>query len=392
MNARLRGLSLLAASTVLVCCAGEEVGRTFTPVPGTPIGIDSSPRLSLGLAEGDMIQEFFRVGTPFLLSDGRLVVPLRGDNELRVFSPDGDLLQRLGTKGEGPGEFVALTESWPRADTIEAFDNRLARLTRFLPDGSVEVVRLQTPVGLETAAPGALADGWVAAAFAGAGPPGRDVFGLHLFSREGLHSGEVGRVEGMLRISVPGFTGPHPLSPRAVVRIGLGRLYFSETMKPRIMVLDGPGGVEREITWLPDDPLDPQAALLMVRDSANARRDRGAPAPVSEQLLQTDEIRVPVPAIWDFMVDELGFIWLSPYDASRHGFVLGDLGGGGYLTGGSLRGGLWRILSPDGVEAGYIEVPEGLRLAQITRDAVVGVRSDPILGFESVHIHPLRRH
>ena len=31
------------------------------------------------------------------------------------------------------------------------------------------------------------------------------------------------------------------------------------------------------------------------------------------------------------MVDELGFIWVCPYDPARHGFALGDLGGSGYV-------------------------------------------------------------
>jgi hypothetical protein len=101
---------------------------------------------------------------------------------------------------------------------------------------------------------------------------------------------------------------------------------------------------------------------------------------------------VPVPALWDFTVDELGFVWVCPYDPARHGFALGDLGGGGYVTGGTSRGGRWRILSPDGVEVGAVEVPYGLRMTQITRDVVVGVRVDPVLGFESVHVHALRRY
>ena len=62
------------------------------------------------------------------------------------------------------------------------------------------------------------------------------------------------------------------------------------------------------------------------------------------------------------------------------------------MTAGTLRGGRWRILSPDGAEVGAVDVPDGLRLAQITRDAVVGVRVGPVLGFESVHVHALRRY
>lgn len=354
--------------------------------------MEAAPSLSLGVAAGEATQEFFQVRTPFLLTDGRLVVPLGAGGELRVFGPGGEFLGSLGRQGEGPGEFLALTEAWPQGDTIEAFDSRLARVTRFLPDGSAEVVRLETPVGLEGAFPDASSGGWVAAAFVGAPPPARDLFGLHWFSRDGTHGGEVGRMEGMHRISVPGFTGPHPLSPRGVVRVARGEIYLSETLSPRIQVLDAAGGVEREITWEESDIMSPRAALAMIRDAARARPDPSPTAAASEHLLQTGQMLEAVPVLWDFMVDELGFIWICPYDPGKHGFALGDLSGGGYMTAGTLRGGRWRILSPEGAEVGAMEVPDGLRLAQITRDAVVGVRVDPVLGFESVHVHALRRY
>jgi hypothetical protein len=384
---------LVAACVTAAGCGQEEaaISRGVAP-PGTPIEMEPAPRLSLGVAEGDAEQEFFRVGTPFLLPDGRLVVPLEADSELRVFGPDGNFLGSLGRQGEGPGEFVALTEAWARGDTIETFDSRLARITRFLPDGSAEVVRLQTPVGLEAAPSGALPEGWVAVAFAGAGSGARDLFGLHWFSRDGPYVREVGRVEGMLRVSVPGVSGPHPLSPRAVVRVARGEIYYSGTLRPRIRVLGAVGGEEREIVWEEVGSVSPRAALALVRDAARARPDRGSAAAASEHLLQSDHVPEPVPALWDFMVDELGFIWVCPYDPARHGFALGDLSGGGYVTGGTSRGGRWRILSPDGEQVGSLEVPDGLRMTQITRDAVVGVRVDPVLGFESVHVHALRRY
>jgi hypothetical protein len=383
---------LVAWSTLAGCGDVENTPPAATPVPGTPMEMEPAPRLSLGVAEGDATQEFFRVGTPFLLPEDRLVVPLGADSELRVFGPDGDFLGSLGRQGEGPGEFVALTEAWARGDTIEAFDSRLARITRFLPDGSVEVVRLQTPVGLEAAPSGALPDGWVAVAFAGAGGGARDLFGLHWFSRDGAHVGEVDRVEGMLRVSGPGVSGPHPLSPRAVVRVARGEIYYSGTLDPRIQVLDVARRERRDIAWEEVAPMSPRAALALVRDAARARPDRGSATAASDHLLESDHVSEPVPALWDFMVDELGFIWVCSYDPGMHGFALGDLGGGGYVTGGTSRGGRWRILSPDGAEVGAVKVPGGLRLAQITRDAVVGVKVDPVLGFESVHVHVLRRY
>jgi hypothetical protein len=192
----------------------------------------------------------------------------------------------------------------------------------------------------------------------------------------------------MVRISVPGYSGPHPLSPRCVARVAHGWLYLAETLTPRIRVVDPSGRVHREITWTVANPINPVEALSMVRDSAAIR---GAADTFSEHLLRTDEVPGEVSAFWDFMVDELGFIWVRPYDPLKHAFSFVRFLGGGYIVGTSGEGGLWRVFSPDGVEVGSMEVPEGLALAQITRDAVIGIRIDPALGFESVHIHPLRR-
>jgi hypothetical protein len=53
-------------------------------------------------------------------------------------------------------------------------------------------------------------------------------------------------------------------------------------------------------------------------------------------------------------------------------------------------GGLWWILSLEGETVGSIEGLPDLEIYQITADAVVGVRKDP-LGVESVHVHRLKR-
>ena len=391
MNMRRGAVSLLAVCFAVVGCAGEEATPSVTSVPGAPVRIEEAPSLSVGVVQGDTLQEFYRVTTPFLLPDGRLVVPLRSSSELRVFDPDGEFLQTLGRAGEGPGEFGSLASAWPRGDTIEAFDNRLVRITRFLPDGSVEVVQLLGAGRAESAPAGALADGWVTARLAGGEYPGRDLIAVDWFSRDGTHAGEIGRAEGMLRMQAPGAVGPHPLSPRAVLRVGRGEVYLADTEAPRIQVLGPPGAALREVTWEVEGSLDPQAAIALVRDSVTARADGTTSGNMREAMARNAEVPDEISALWDFMVDDLGFIWVCPYDPAKHAFTFSDMGGGGYITGGSARGGRWRLFSPAGTEVGSIEVPDGMRLAQITRDAVVVVRMDP-LGVESVRVHALERY
>jgi len=386
---RLGNFSFFLTCSLLVGCGDWEEAPSLTPVPGTPREILAEPWLSLGVSGGDTTQEFYQMRTPFLLPGDRLAVPLGGSSEIRIFGLDGRFLQSFGREGEGPGEFVDLTAAWARGDTVETLDGDLMRITRFFPGGSTEVIRLETTGRGETAPPGAVPDGWVTVGWAGFAESGRDLWALQRFARDGTLTGEIARIEGMERISEPGYSGPHPLSPRAVVRVAQGQVYLAETLTPRIQVLGPTGTVEREITWAPADSTSPRDALSLVRDVASAR---GVPDHMSAQLLQTDEVPEHVSVFWDFMVDELGFIWVRPYDPAKHSFSFVSFLGGGYIVGASGQGGRWRIFSPDGVEVGSVEVPEGLALSQITRDAVVGIRTDPNLGFESVHVYSLERY
>jgi hypothetical protein len=72
------------------------------------------------------------------------------DVEIRAYSPDGRLLRRIGRRGEGPGEFVAVWSFGVRGDTVWVFDNRLHRLTLFTRAGELlsasQVERIDAPL------------------------------------------------------------------------------------------------------------------------------------------------------------------------------------------------------------------------------------------------------
>lgn len=71
-------------------------------------------------------------------SDGRVSVPQIGTAEVLIFSPDGVLLDRLGGRGEEPGQFQSLSILGWRADTLWVADQVLYRVTSFAPDGTVQ--------------------------------------------------------------------------------------------------------------------------------------------------------------------------------------------------------------------------------------------------------------
>jgi hypothetical protein len=64
-----------------------------------------TPRLRIGVAEGDPNYEFGEVSSIALLPDGGIAVLDRQAYEVRIFDPRGEFVRRVGRRGQGPGEF-----------------------------------------------------------------------------------------------------------------------------------------------------------------------------------------------------------------------------------------------------------------------------------------------
>jgi hypothetical protein len=372
---------------LVAACASDEASEPASDVPaGTPMAIEETARLRVGVAAGDSFQELDRVVSPFLLPDGRLVVPSRGHNSIRVFSSTGEYVTTLGRQGEGPGEFTALLGAWARGDTIEALDLRLMRITRFLPNDSLEVVSLRSDRLREMSIGGPAPDGWFAGGIGVSGydrDDRRDEMIVHRFARSGTNQGRMSSAPGMYRIETPVIGGPGPMSPKAAVEVVGGRLFVAETLTPRIEVFDGTGALATTVSWVPAPTMLPEEARAAVVDSLVARADPDQAAAVRQEW-ESFPIPERLSVFWAFIVDDEGFIWVRPYEPLKHASAfVGFLGGGG-------PGGSWTILSPEGTELGTVQVPEDLEPMRITTDEVVGIARDEY-GVESVRVHALRR-
>ncbi len=378
-------LTLGALITLAGCDAAPEAGSPQVDVPGEPLSVETEPLLSVGVVTGDTLQEFDRVVTPFVLPDGQLVVPLRGSSDIRVFGQDGAFAGRLGGGGDGPGEFRYLSGAWPRGDTIEAFDGRLRRVTRFLPDSAVEVVAIASGEYPDMVnALGPMEEGWAVGGVASGRPGQRDMFMFHHFDRDGTHLGELASSGGMIRYAGGNYSGPEPMSPRSVFRSDGTRLYFGDTLEPLIRRVRSPGTMDTEIEWAAsqsgsaedvfDEVID-EAVFRAAPDRAEETRQRLQAAPASTQLS----------VFWDFHVDPAGFIWIQPYEPTAHAFAVGAP-----YRGGVGSGGAWQVMTPDGQFAGSVDVPDGLEITQITDSSIVGIRRDE-LGVETVHVHRVNR-
>jgi len=68
-----------------------------------------SPRLQIGVVEGDAQYEFANVVSSLVLANGHVVVADGASQELRFFDASGQYVQSAGGRGAGPGEFQWLT-------------------------------------------------------------------------------------------------------------------------------------------------------------------------------------------------------------------------------------------------------------------------------------------
>ncbi|MCI0434530.1 MAG: hypothetical protein L0271_12950 [Gemmatimonadetes bacterium] len=372
------------ACGLLVACGGEAADQAGAPeIEGAPLAIEEAAVARVGVVEGDTLQQLHQVVSPFLLADGRIVVPLQSASTIHVFGPDGEYERSLGRRGSGPGEFQHLLFAWARGDTIEAFDARLLRISRFRPDGSLEDVNLTTTLPDLSGVAGPLGDGWAIGGVASGGfGGGRDVVAIHRFDRSGTDRGEIATVEGMARYVVPDLGGgPEPLSPRSVLAVRHHRVYVGESRTPALRVFGPDGLLEREITWTPaPSQVTADELLATIIDSAVAlappdraeytrRRLEGAPAPG------------PLSVFWHVLIDDDGFLWIRPYDPLQHSFALDARLG---------PGGTWAIFAPDGAAAGLVAMPAGIEPFHITSNAVLGLARDE-MDVESVRVHTLRR-
>jgi len=98
--------------------------------------LSAEPVLTIGAAEAEPEYQMFGVRGISRLSDGRIVLPNSGTQEIRWYGSDGTHLVSAGGQGEGPGEFTGLEWLGVLAgDSVVAYDARQRRLSLFDPHG-----------------------------------------------------------------------------------------------------------------------------------------------------------------------------------------------------------------------------------------------------------------
>jgi hypothetical protein len=136
------GFSCLAAVSAHVLVLLVAAGACDSAAAPDQWSIDDPPQLVAepGLRIGDVEDPdagFSRIAYVDVDRDGNVFVGEGLDTEIRVYSPEGELLRRIGRQGEGPGEFQRLPRFGIHGDTVWAYDLGLRRITLFDRTGTL---------------------------------------------------------------------------------------------------------------------------------------------------------------------------------------------------------------------------------------------------------------
>ncbi|MCL7971568.1 MAG: hypothetical protein M8866_05650 [marine benthic group bacterium] len=373
----------VSAEAVTRDSAGVRIVESPGPVwdQATAWRLSEEPSLDVGRLDGPEETQFFRVSAGTRLSDGSFVLGSFGSHDLRRFTADGAHLWTVGREGEGPGEFVGLTEVVAGAgDTIITYDFRQRRFSRFAPDGTFLDSRpLDGPSEsgfgfVETLMPDGSAVFTWREFDQDDGPPSegevsRDTINIHLVEPGRESSVELGTFPGAETVvlqsgeSDGGFMiaiGATPFGRSTQVAGGTSGVWLGDTDRFEIHRYDA-GGDLRTVarrSWEPvvvDDALvqratDEELAEADDDDDRRRIRRRWESVPTPETL----------PAFQALQVDRVGNVWVQQFE----------------VPGAPER--TWSVFDRAGTWLGDVAFPDRFRPLEIGDDYVLGRFGDEL--------------
>jgi hypothetical protein len=267
--------------------------------------------------------ELFRVSTARFLPSGTLAIANAGVPELLLVESDGQLVGRIGDRGEGPGQFGTITSLHIEGDgSVVAFDDRQARLTRFDDAGEVlETRRMSEPNPIADLIPlSASQHGPVLAVYGDNRVFGRegtrqDTTPLLRFTPESTLPDTLSKWpmktwyfnptgQGVGRVQVP-------FSPTLLSAGGGGRVALANTHEPMVSILGENGDLIMLVRW--DE--EPRNVSSSEYEEWQADRLSRMPDEIPEAM-RKGLVEVPYheihPVVNGLHVDEEGHLWLAP--------------------------------------------------------------------------------
>ena len=353
----------------------DSAGIVIIETPGSaaraPIGwtVDQVPELQLGSAAGGEPEYFFdgidgrRRGGITGFPDGRIVVVNAGNGELLFFDPEGRLRNRVGIRGDGPGEFRRSPILVPYASNdsllIRAAGHR--RYTLFASDGQTHRSFMpDRPDVMVGTVGGASESGIVLTTVLDANPMVEGHYArptavrwinvesgrADTIARFNTHSYFVESLGGMpYALRVPFTTYPS-------AAVGDHGFFVTGTDAPDIRAFDNSGRLIRIFRLIEAPrPVTAEDVEGMI-DSLVAR------FPTARSEARRVYERMDIPSHWptfqSVRVDRLGWIWAELFRPPHH--VTPQ----------------WMVFDSSGVAHGVIELPPGLEVHDIGPDYVLG--------------------
>ncbi len=292
--------------------------------------ISEEPILIIGEDEEDDNQWFSSIRGMGRLSDGSVVAVDRKTAEVRIFDEAGRHLRSMGTRGEGPGEFLSPFILWiTPGDTLWVGDYRPWRYNVFTAQGQfVRRVSLKPAWLNPSRAGGVLDNGYTVNARSESVRHGNfavpDTFVVEIHDPSGELVGSLARIPngttGIFR-EAPNFRLSPLFQSFAEVDARGSTIVLAHGSKPEIRVLDDEFNLRTIIRWFEPAREVTSAYVRAWREDYVERRTRGT----SPELRQSDYASIsrdrPVaevfPAMSSVVIGRDGRIWVRLYDRPR---------------------------------------------------------------------------
>ena len=305
-----------------------------------------------------------------------------GSHDLRRFTADGEHVWTVGREGEGPGEFVGLTQvAAGPGDTILTYDFRQRRISRFGPDGAFLDARPLEGLGgtgfafVEALFPdGRAVYTWRVFGGTADGPPPegeirRDTIGVHVSGLPGDSALELGRFPGPEMVVLQsgetegGFsmTISSPAFGRSTeIAAGSSEVWVGDTDRFEIRRYALDGRLEAIVRRTYEPPVVDDALV----GRAMEEELQGADDDNERRMIRRrwEEIPLPstLPAYESLVVDRQGNLWVQQYE----------------IPGAPER--IWSVFSAEGAWLGDVSFPDRFRPLEIGDDYVLGRFGDEL--------------
>lgn len=372
--------------------AGVRIVESSAPAwaDGDGWTVEANHLVSIGVEEGEPEYILAYAWRPRRLSDGRIIVPNRIGDVIKIYDAGGTYLSEFGGEGGGPGEFEYISNVWTTGgDTILVSDGRRATVSTFSPTGDFLSSTMLPRSEIDGSVLAWFEDGSFLAhrmtnPFIQPRPQvSRDSMELRWYGADHALVRVVGLLGGFRRYKFSdGSDHLFPFSPRLMWAPASDRIVVGNGDHPEMQVVSR-GGLVQLIRWrhaeaeLGGTEVREFEQMLTEDLEENER-------PVLRRRLAELAGTHQFPHYAALLVDELGYVWVRQYRWRTDNVWTGSA----YLM--TTGPGDWWVFEPGGAWLGTVRMPEGLDLSQVGEDFILGTHRDE-LGVERVRLHRLIR-